>query len=63
MSSLGDFYDTDDLGRVTLKVIECVGGCPEQEAMCDYGLCRCKNQYEARFGKCYTNFEPIYEAL
>ena len=38
---------------------DCVGGCPNQ-AFCDFGICRCREGYEARFGSCYKNFQDVY---
>merc|ERR1719188_91099 len=40
---------------------DCVGGCPNR-AFCDYGICRCREGYEARFGRCYENFGNVYNS-
>ncbi len=31
-----------------LNEFDCLGGCPMQ-AFCDYGVCRCRNGYDARY--------------
>ena len=33
-------------------------GCPSN-AFCDYGICRCKAGYDARFGSCWNNIESF----
>ncbi len=46
--------------RLALYSTPCVGGCPS-DAFCDYGICRCKQGYEARFGQCYRNFGSVFD--
>ena len=37
---------------------DCVGGCPMQ-AFCDYGICRCRSGYDARYGKCWKDIDTF----
>ena len=37
---------------------DCVGGCPMQ-AFCDYGVCRCRSGYDARYGKCWKDINDF----
>ena len=61
--SLGDSYGYNNYRpyghSVLVNAHDCVGGCPMQ-AFCDFGICRCREGYEARFGNCYKNFQDIY---
>ncbi len=48
-------------GRLYMASRGCgLGGCPMQ-AFCDYGICRCREGYEARFGHCYENFGTVFD--
>ena len=47
-------------GRIVLGHQDCLGGCPMQ-AFCDYGICRCREGYDARFGQCYKQFGSVYD--
>lgn len=44
---------------ILINAHDCVGGCPMQ-AFCDYGICRCREGFEARFGSCHQNFGAEY---
>merc|ERR1719323_2836036 len=37
---------------------DCVPGCPMQ-AFCDYGICRCRSGYDARYGKCWKDINTF----
>merc|ERR1719323_267713 len=37
---------------------DCVPGCPMQ-AFCDYGICRCRSGYDARYGKCWKDIDTF----
>ncbi len=52
-------YRLNPYGRVVVNAQDCVGGCPNQ-AFCDYGICRCREGFEARFGACYQDFGSVY---
>jgi hypothetical protein len=41
-----------------LDEFDCIGGCPMQ-AFCDYGVCRCRNGYDARYGSCWKRYEDF----
>ena len=60
-SGYGYGFGHSPYGHRTLVVNHnsCIGGCPNQ-AFCDYGICRCREGFEARFGRCYENFNNVY---
>merc|ERR1712062_447915 len=37
---------------------DCVGGCP-MNAFCDYGICRCRTGYDAKYGRCWNRIEDF----
>lgn len=44
-------------GRL-LDEYDCMGGCPNQ-AFCDYGVCRCRSGYDARYGQCWNRMDEF----
>merc|ERR1712018_474572 len=45
-------------GFLSSDQFQCMGGCPSN-AFCDYGICRCKAGYDARFGSCWNDIESF----
>ena len=41
-----------------LDEFDCMGGCPNQ-AFCDYGICRCRSGYDARYGQCWNRMDDF----
>ena len=41
-----------------LDEFDCLGGCP-MNAFCDYGVCRCRSGYDARYGSCWNRIEDF----
>jgi len=41
-----------------LDEFDCRGGCP-MNAFCDYGICRCRTGYDARYGQCWNRMDDF----
>merc|ERR1719228_2363705 len=45
-------------GMLLADEYDCIGGCP-MNAFCDYGICRCRTGYDARYGRCWNRIEDF----
>jgi len=45
-------------GMLLQDEFDCIGGCP-MNAFCDYGICRCRTGYDARYGQCWNRMEDF----
>ena len=45
-------------GMLLQDEFDCIGGCP-MNAFCDYGICRCRTGYDAR----YVNVSSVMEYI
>ena len=48
------------IGMLLQDEFDCIGGCP-MNAFCDYGICRCRTGYDARYGQCWNRIESFNE--
>merc|ERR1712038_1431615 len=64
MGGMGYGYNPYGYGQggmrrgMLLDEFDCMGGCPMQ-AFCDYGVCRCRSGYDARYGKCWKDINDF----
>ena len=57
----GDFGFPFPSFTVLVEPLGCEGGgCPTNDSFCDYGLCRCRQGADARFGGCYRDFGRVF---